>query len=322
MTEKSGDVSKRSPFANCIFLSGATASGKTSLGVRAAKEIDAEIVSLDSMAIYRGMDIGSAKPTLEERDGIPHHMIDVADPREKYSLAEYLKGAEEAVSIIEGRGKRALFVGGSSLYLKAILFGFCETPDADQALRDDLLRKEESAPGSLWHELTEIDPKAATRLHPNDLRRVVRAIEVYRLTGKPLTDRQTQFDGPPLVDPRRVFILSWPREELYRRINRRVEQMALDGFLEEARGLEDAGITLGPTAGMAAGYREMAAVLHGKATLEEAIERTAMSTRRLAKRQETWFRSFLEQGAQRIDAFDKTLEELCRELVDAINKLQ
>lgn len=313
---------RRSAFSSCLFLSGATASGKTALAVRAAKEIDAEIVSLDSMAIYRGMDIGTAKPTFEERAGVAHHMFDVADPKQEYSLVEYLKAAENVVRDVESRGKRALFVGGSPLYLKAILFGVFESPPADPALRDSLRRQEEEERGSLWRALREVDPRAAARLHQNDVKRLVRALEVYKLTGVPISEQQTQFDAPPIVDPRRVFILTRPREELYRRINRRVEIMIQDGFLDEARRLFASGVTLGPTASKAVGYREMAAVINGEQTLEEAVERVSQSTRNFAKRQETWFRSLTALGAQRLEAQGKSSDELLHEFVDAIRALE
>ena len=321
MLENNRSESRKSPFASCFFLSGATASGKTALGVRVAQEIGAEIASLDSMAIYRGMDVGTAKPTLEERAGVPHHLFDVADPAREYSLVEYLKAAENVVSEIEGRGKRALFVGGSPLYLKAILYGVFESPAADGALRDALRRREEEEPGSLWRELNEVDPAAAARLHPNDVKRLARALEVFKITGVPISEQQTQFDSAPLVDPRRVFILTWPREELYRRINLRVRTMVEDGFLEEVRRLEESGVELGPTASKAVGYREMAAVLRGERTLEDAIERVSQATRNFAKRQETWFRSFVKVGARRIDAENKTLDELAAELVGAFKEL-
>ena len=320
MVETGRSESRKSAFEACFFLSGATASGKTALGVRVAQELDAEIVSLDSMAIYRGMDIGTAKPSLEERAGVPHHMFDVAEPSEEYSLVEYLKEAEKVVAEIEGRGKRALFVGGTPLYLKAILFGVFESPAADSTLRDALRRREEETPGALWRELNEVDPKTAARLHPNDVKRLVRALEVFKLTGVPISAHQTQFEAAPAVDPRRVFILTWPREELYRRINLRVERMVEDGFLDEVRRLADAGVELGPTASKAVGYREMAAVLRGEQTLEEAIERVSQATRNFAKRQETWFRSLEKLGARRIAADGAELEELAASLVAAFKR--
>lgn len=311
-----------SPFVNSYFLSGATASGKTALGVMAADALNAEIVSLDSMAIYRGMDVGTAKPPLEERGGVAHHMFDVVDPQQEYSLVEYLKDAGEAVRSIESRGKRALFVGGTPLYLKAILFGVFESPAADPALRDELRAREEREPGSLWRELQIVDPDAAARLHQNDTKRLVRALEVYKLTGETISSQQTQFDAPAQVDPRRVFILTRPREELYDRINRRVGVMVRAGFLDEVRRLAESGVELGPTASKAVGYRELAAVLKGEQTLEAAIDKVCQGTRNFAKRQETWFRSLVKLGARRIESHDasgaKSPETLRDELVSLI----
>lgn len=307
-----------SAFASCFFLTGATASGKTALGAAAARELGAEVVSLDSMAIYRGMDVGVAKPTLKERLGVPHHMIDVADPREEYSLADYLRESEAVVRDVERRGGKALFVGGTPLYLKAILFGVFESPAADPALREKLRRMEERDAGALWRELERVDPRAAAKIHPNDVKRLTRALEVFRLSGKPISEQQTQFDAAPRTDPRRVFILTWSREELYRRINLRVRRMIDEGFLDEARRLEESGIRLGATASMAVGYREMRAVLKGERSLDEAIERVSQNTRNFAKRQETWFRSLEKIGARRLDANGKTFEELLSEFVDAI----
>lgn len=320
MTQAIQDHVVASPFARAFFLTGATASGKTALGIAAAREIGAEIVSLDSMAIYRGMDVGTAKPTPEERQGVPHHLFDVVDPEEEYSLVDYLKEAERVVADIESRGKKALFVGGTPLYLKGILFGVFESPGADPELRARLKEREEEAPGTLWRELSAVDPDAAQRLHPNDVKRLVRALEVYKLTGRPISSQQTQFDAPPLVDPGRVFILTRPREELYARINKRVKIMMEEGFLEEVRRLEERGVELGSTSSKAVGYKETSRVLHGELSLDEAIERISQSTRNFAKRQETWFRSLFRDGARRLEASDKSFEELRAEFIEGIRR--
>ena len=320
MTQEIHNHVVASPFARAFFLTGATASGKTALGIAAAQEIGAEIVSLDSRAIYRGMDVGTAKPTMEERQGVPHHLFDVVDPEEEYSLVDYLKEAERVVADIESRGKKALFVGGTPLYLKGILFGVFESPGADPELRARLKEREEVTPGTLWRELSVVDPAAAQRLHPNDVKRLVRALEVYKLTGNPISSQQTQFDAPPLVDPCRVFILTRPREELYARINQRVKLMMEEGFLEEVRLLEERGVELGPTSSKAVGYRETSRVLHGELSLDEAIERISQSTRNFAKRQETWFRSLCRDGARRLEASDRSFDELRAEFIDGIRR--
>lgn len=322
MTQENQEHVAASPFARAFFLTGATASGKTALGIAAAQEIGAEIVSLDSMAIYRGMDVGTAKPTVEERQGVPHHMFDVVDPEEEYSLVDYLKGAERAVADIESRGKKALFVGGTPLYLKGILFGVFDSPSANPELRAQLKAREEEAPGTLWRELSVVDHDAAQRLHPNDVKRLIRALEIYKLTGLPISSQQTQFDAAPLVDPGRVFILTRPREELYERINKRVRIMMEEGFLAEVRRLEERGVELGPTSSKAVGYKETSRILHKELSLEEGIERISQSTRNFAKRQETWFRSLCRDGARRLETSRKSFEKLRAELVEGIRRLE
>ncbi|MBR5757440.1 MAG: tRNA (adenosine(37)-N6)-dimethylallyltransferase MiaA [Thermoguttaceae bacterium] len=314
---------ERSPFASSFFLTGATASGKTSLGVELARRIGAEIVSLDSMTIYRDMDVGTAKPTLDERRGVPHHMIDVVDPSEEYSVVEYMRQAARVVGEIESRGGTALFVGGTPLYLKTILFGVFDAPGGDPELRDELraIAAKDGA-DALWERLRAVDPKAAEKLHPNDVKRVIRALEVFQLTGKPISDLQTQFSAPPLFEPERIFILTWERPELYARIERRVDAMLEQGFLEETRALFEGELKPGPTASRAVGYRELHAVLRGELSLEEAVERIKRLTRNFAKRQETWFRSLTNQGARRICADGKTRKELCDELEREIDKIK
>ncbi|MBQ8285757.1 MAG: tRNA (adenosine(37)-N6)-dimethylallyltransferase MiaA, partial [Thermoguttaceae bacterium] len=254
-----------SPFANSFFLTGPTASGKTALSVEIARELGAEIFSLDSMAVYRRMDVGVAKPTVEERGGVLHRMIDVVEPSEEFSLAEYLKLAAEGVAECERSGRIPLFVGGTPLYLKAILFGVFEGPGADPEIRERLRREEEeNGPGWLHRRLAERDPKSAERLHPNDTKRLIRALEILEVAGKPISELQTQFEAAPLVDPKRVFILTWERPALYDRINRRVDAMMEDGFLEETRSLFAETPPPGPTASKAVGYRELDAVLRGE----------------------------------------------------------
>lgn len=308
-----------SPFANSFFLTGATASGKTALSVEIAREIGAEIFSLDSMAVYRRMDVGVAKPTVEERGGVLHRMIDVVEPSEEFSLAEYLKLAAEGVAECERNGRIPLFVGGTPLYLKAILFGVFEGPGADPEIRERLRREEEeNGPGWLHRKLAERDPKSAERLHPNDTKRLIRALEILEVAGKPISELQTQFEAAPLVDPRRVFILTWERSALYDRINRRVDAMMEDGFLEETRALFAETPPPGPTAAKAVGYRELDAVLRGEMELDAALDKIKQATRNFAKRQETWFRSLTASGARRVAVDGRERAEIRDELVAAI----
>jgi len=317
------EPTRLSPFATSFFLTGATAGGKTALGVEVALALNAEIISLDSMAIYRRMDVGTAKPTLEERRGVLHHMIDVVDPSEEFSAAEYMTRAGKSARSIRAQGKIPFFVGGTPLYLKTLLFGVFDAPPADRAFRDDLTRIEErEGKGTLWNRLRECDPRAAKRLHPNDLKRVIRALEVYHTTGKTISEQQTQFSAPPLVDPRRVFILSWPRETLYARINRRVDLMTSSGFFEETCALFASDPAPGRTASQAVGYRELNAVANGETSLEEAVEKIKQRTRNFAKRQETWFRSLTSQGARRVEADGRSIEELRDFLVAEIKKIE
>ena len=317
------ETTRSYPFATSFFLTGATASGKTALGVELALALNAESISLDSMAIYRRMDVGTAKPTLEERRGVRHHMIDVAEPSEEFSAVEYMEQASKAARAIRASGKIPLFVGGTPLYLKTILFGVFDAPPADRAFRDELAQIEErEGRGTLWKRLRDCDPRAAERLHPNDLKRVVRALEVYHTTGKTISEQQTQFSAPPLVDPRRVFILTWSREVLYDRINRRVDTMLASGFFEETSALFSSVPAPSRTASQAVGYRELNAVERGEISLEEAVEKIKQYTRNFAKRQETWFRSLASQGARRVDADDSSVEELRDRLVAEIKKIE
>ena len=306
-------------FERALFLTGATASGKTALGVELAQALDAEIISMDSMAIYRGMDVGAAKPTLEERRGIAHHMLDVAQPWQEYSAIDYLRESKRALDDVLARGKTALFVGGTPLYLKTLLFGAFDGPGADPEYRDALRRRAASeGVDSLWRELDACDHATALRLHPNDVKRVVRALEVYRLTGKPISERQREFSAPPLVSPGRVFILTWRRESLYARIERRVDLMMASGFLAEVERLTALERPMSATSSQAVGYRELAEVLRGETTLEDAVVKIKQHTRNLAKRQETGFRSLERDGARRVDADGKTLDELRDEILELV----
>ena len=281
------------PIADAFFLTGPTAGGKTKIGVRLAKLINAEVISLDSMAVYRMMDIGTAKPTEAEREGVPHHLIDVCDPWDEYSLANYLKDAARAADSIRARGRRVLFVGGTPLYLKGALCGIFEGPPADPAYRAELTRFEESEPGSLHRLLAERAPDDARRLHPNDTRRIIRALEIFRASGRSISSFQTQFhaEGGETNQQRRGVLLDWERPVLNERINRRVDLMIRNGFMDEVRRLAALGKPLSKTALQGVGYEELLELLRGETELSGAVERIKLRTRRFAKRQATWFRS-------------------------------
>ncbi len=282
-------------FADCWFLTGATASGKSAVGLELARRIDAEIVSLDSMAVYRGMDIGVAKPTAEDRARAPHHLIDLLDPSEDFNVAQYLDRAEQAVREIFSRGRQALFVGGSPLYLKALLRGLFAGPAADWGLREELEQlAAREGPAYLHRELSAADPAAAAKLHPNDTRRLIRALEVFRRTGQPISSQQRQFHSEQAAANGRVFVLNWPREQLHERIDRRVEEMFTAGLVDEVRKLLADGRPLSRTASQAVGYREVIECLNSRGDFAATIELVKLRTRQLAKRQLTWFRSLSE----------------------------
>lgn len=280
---------------DCWFLTGPTASGKSAVGVELARRINAEILSLDSMALYRRMDIGTAKPTPEQLACVPHHLIDVIEPHEEFSLAQYIETATRCAADVLARGRQVLFVGGTPLYLKGLLRGIFEGPPADWDLRHRLA-DEARRNGAEWlhQQLSKVDPAAAARLHANDSRRLIRALEVYEKTGTPISQWQQQFDvGRPASDCR-VFVLDWPKAELHARIDRRVDEMFSAGLVDEVRQLLDEPRSMSRTARQAVGYREVIEHLEGRHDLAAAIALVQQHTRQLAKRQCTWFRSLSE----------------------------
>lgn len=277
------------------FLTGATATGKTAIALALARALDAEIISMDSMAIYRGMDLGTAKPTSDEQAVVTHHLIDVVEPEEEYSVAQYLDAAAECFAEIRSRGREVLFVGGTPLYLKALLRGFFEGPPANWELRQEIESEADAIGSQALHErLQQVDPVAASLIHPNDARRLIRAIEVYRATGQPMSHQQTEFEEGRPAEACRVFVLQRSREEQYERINARVDQMLARGLLDEVKQLTSGGRSLGRTASQAVGYREALAHLNGELNVETMTERIKTRTRQFAKRQGTWFRSLSE----------------------------
>ncbi|HEV3340094.1 MAG TPA: tRNA (adenosine(37)-N6)-dimethylallyltransferase MiaA [Pirellulales bacterium] len=288
-------VNPVAPLADCRFITGATASGKSELGLELARRLNAEIVSLDSMAVYRGLDIGTAKPSVDARREVPHHLIDLVEPDAEFSLAQYLAAATRASEAIISRGREPLFVGGTPLYLKSLLRGIFQGPAADWELRHRLVAEAHERGADWLHQrVAEVDPAAARRLHPHDTRRLVRALEVFEKTGRPISDWQRQFDRARPAEECRVFVLDWPREELYRRIDARVEAMFAAGLIDEVRHLLAAGKRLGRTARQALGYREVLDHLAGNRSLPDTIELVKTRTRQFARRQLTWFRSLSE----------------------------
>lgn len=280
--------------SEALVLTGPTASGKTGLAERIARECQAEVVALDSMTLYRGMDIGTAKPTPAQRGATPYHLIDVLDPWENASVAWWLEQAYAAARDIQSRGKRVLFVGGTALYLKALLCGLFSGPGAYAPLRERLEIEAglEGGKELLFERLRQVDPPTALRLHTNDMRRVIRALEVWESTGRPLSDWQGQWQDLNTRASSRptVFWLDLPRPTLHERINARVHAMLDSGWVDEAMALRQLGHTLSATAAQALGYQELFLHLDGACSMEQAKTRIQARTRQFAKRQITWFR--------------------------------
>lgn len=274
-----------------LVICGPTCVGKTQLSLKLADILKGEIVSFDSRQIYKLMDIGTAKPTQEERSRITHHLIDLIYPDQRFTAADYGKKAREIIRRIRDRGRLPIAVGGSGLYLKALIEGFFEGPKADQKLRGRLaMEARELGEPHLFDRLKEVDPQAAQRIHPHDLVRIIRALEVYELTGKPISTWQQNGDYGPFP---MVFVkvgLNIDRVRLYQRIDQRVERMISSGLLSEVRTLKKQGYTRGLKALKTVGYQELFDFLDGELDLPAAIEKIKLNTRHYAKRQLTWFK--------------------------------
>ncbi|SHM75402.1 tRNA dimethylallyltransferase [Caldanaerovirga acetigignens] len=275
-----------------VAIVGPTAVGKTEVSIEVALKLDGEIISADSMQIYKYMDIGTAKPTLEERKGVPHHMVDIIYPDEEFSVAEFKALAEKFIADIHSRGKIPILTGGTGLYVNAVCYGYTFSSfDKDESLRRQLkVEAEKYGNEYLYSKLKQIDPKAAEKIHPNNLRRVIRALEVYIKTGVPFShfEELTKKRGSPYE--LLIFGLTRPREELYNRINMRVQKMIENGWVDEVKKLLAMGYTKELNSMQALGYREIIDYLEGRITLHEAIYLISRDTRRYAKRQYTWFR--------------------------------
>ncbi|MCB9845808.1 MAG: tRNA (adenosine(37)-N6)-dimethylallyltransferase MiaA [Phycisphaeraceae bacterium] len=302
------------------LLCGPTASGKSALAVDLALALPAhalppgEVISADAFQVYRAMDIGTAKPTAAERRGVPHHLIDTVEPTEPFSAHDWLARATAAIEELRTQGRTPIVVGGTHLYIKALLDGLFDGPGADPALRERLSAID---PAARRAELERLDPAAAARIHPNDARRTIRALEVFHLTGQPISAHQSQWDRSPRTD-RLLVALQWPVEALNRRINSRVRDMLDRGLLEEARALHESG-RLGPQAREALGYKQLIAHLEGRCTLDEAIERIKIDTRRFGKSQRTWIRRLgATPGAISLDPSTHSTSEMIESIVLAM----
>lgn len=275
--------------APLIVVVGPTASGKSQLAVELARRLDGEVINADSMQLYRGMNIGTAKVTAEEADGVPHHLLDVLEVTQEASVADFQQQARAAVAEIRSRGRTPIMVGGSGLYVRAAI-DVIEFPPTDQRLRAALARRlEDEGPAALRTELRAVDPESAATI--SDDRRLVRALEVVSLTGRAFSSYMPRRIHEPAMEPVLQLGLSVPREILHERIAARVRRMAASGLQEEVTDLVAAGLREGRTASQAIGYQQLLRVLDGDSALEQALEETTVATRRFARRQETWFRA-------------------------------
>lgn len=298
-----------------LCLVGPTAVGKTAFALDLAEALDAEIVSMDSMQVYRRMDVGTAKPTPAERARVPHHGLDLVEPSECYDVRRFLADLDGWMRAIAARGRRALLVGGAGLYLRALERGLFDGPEPDLALRDALnARARDEGSTALHAELARRDPASAERLHPNDRKRVVRALEVLEQTGRPLSDWQCEWRVAPRTGWMRLVGLRRPRPSLEARIETRIATMLADGWVEEAVAIRaDPGF--GPTAIQALGYREVLAHADGELDRAALAGLLGQRTRQFVRRQSTWFRSF--PGTRWLDPeAPDALAEACRTLLD------
>ena len=274
-------------------LTGPTACDKTEIGFTVAQKIKGEIVSADSMLFYRGMDIGTAKPSLNIRELVPHHFIDIIDPWESYSVGRYVDDVESLIGDTDSKDRKFLIVGGSPLYIKGLVDGIFNGPAADWDIRRELEELAGEKGNQHVHNiLQKIDPVKAVELHPNNLRRIIRAIEVYRITGQPISELQEQYKLARKGYQLKIMCIAREREDIYWRINERVETMFDKGLVDEVRSLLNGPRNLSKQAKQALGYKEVIQYLNGGLTLDEVKEMVKQSTRRFAKRQMTWFRSF------------------------------
>jgi tRNA dimethylallyltransferase len=283
-----------------VLVLGVTASGKARLGFELARSMDGEIVSVDSMKVYRRMDIGTAKASKEAQQQVRHHLIDVVEPSESFSVGLFLEKAQTAIEDIRSRGKTVVAVGGTALYIKALLYGLFEGPGNDEGIRAELRAQAQREGTVRLHEaLQRIDPEAASRIDRNDAKRIIRALEVYQLTGRPISSFQKQFDAEQPMHDWTILGLRREKAEESRRMNARVKKMVDQGLVEEVRSLLAEDKPLSQQARCAIGYAEIIEHLQGRMNLEDAVEEVKKNTRRLAKGQRTWFKTF--KGVHWID---------------------
>jgi tRNA dimethylallyltransferase len=303
------------PQTGIVCLAGPTASGKSAVALCLAERLGGEIVSVDSMQVYRGLDLGTAKPTPAERARVPHHLLDVVDVRESFDAARWCALAHAAVADIQARGRRPIFCGGTGLYFRAFFEGLGEAPPADAALRAEL----ETTPlPELLRELAARDPATFARVDPQNPRRVIRAVEVLRLTGKPFSTQRARWcDGTGAAGAPPMFVLQRAPEDLRARIERRVEHMFAAGLVEETRRMLVAGLAENPTALQAIGYRQVVGHLRGEHSLAETVALVQARTRQFARRQRTWFRHQSPATGLTVAA-DEGAERVAGRIVEAL----
>lgn len=305
--------------APLLVIVGPTAAGKSDVALAVAQRIGGEIVSADSVQVYRCLEIGAAKPSPAECAAVPHHLINLVDPDQDYTVADFQRDARRAIHQIRGSGRQPILVGGSGLYIRAVLHNYAFSPsgqntDIRQALRAEA---EKEGAAALYARLLAVDPKTAEKLHPNDLRRVIRALEVYVQSARALSWQRAGTPGPDPAEKALMYGLAMPRDLLYRRIGDRVDRMIEAGLVEEVRLLLDRGYSAGSKAMMSLGYRQIARSLSGDISLAEAVELMKRDTRRFAKRQLTWFGrdreiTWLDVCAE--GGYDRIAEKICNEL--------
>jgi len=313
----------RAPGRNpLVVVAGPTATGKTQVAIAIARRVDAEIVCADSRTVYRGMDIGTAKPSLAERALVPHHLLDVADPADPFTLADYQRLAVEAIDAIHGRGRTAILTGGTGLYIRAVIDRVAvpsAAPDWD--LRERLAAEERAAPGALHRRLREIDPDSAERIHPHNVRRVIRALEVWEVTGTPMSAFHAQVRGDRWATGEDtatgMAALTMDRERLHERIDRRIDAQLAAGLVEEVRVLLRAGCRRALPSMQGLGYKEIAAYLEGEVTFDAAVAQLRRDTYRYAKRQLTWFRA--DPRYRWIDVDDTPAERVASRMLEMLS---
>lgn len=300
-----------------IVITGPTASGKGTLAFELALRLRGEIISLDSMKLYRELDVGTAKPSLDRRQRVPYHLLDILDPDRSFSTGEYLPLLEKAIKDVQGRGHQPILAGGTALYLKAFLGGFQAGPQADWELRTRLFEEARlEGLASLHARLAQADPVTAAKIHPHDSRRVVRALEVLQMTGRPMSEDWDWNRSPSLRRDVAVLGLEWPRDQLYDRINLRVERMVADGLFGEAQRLRVRVPPVSRTAAQSIGYKEIWEGLDLGRPEREIVERIQQNTRKLAKSQLTWFRKMpitwipATRSSRSVDLVEEALRKL------------